>query len=153
MRKVCIVALLSLLSLANRDNAFACPCSDGANWENPGEARKFLDKEFSDAVMVFSGEVITLNRLKIRIKAEKFWKGDVKEEVTLATGTRIIPRKNRNDENLISISTCDYRFEVGKKYLVFAKNIDGELGSRRCSGTSLLSDSSETVSYLNEKQK
>jgi len=153
MRRLWIVALLTLLSLANRDNAHACLCSDGANWTNPGEARKFLDKEFSEAVIVFSGAVVTRDMFKVRIKAEKFWKGNVKEEITLSTGARIIPRKDSDNEDLISISTCDYKFEVGKKYLVFVKNIDGELITRRCSGTNLLDDSSKTVTYLNEKKK
>ncbi|HEU0178842.1 MAG TPA: hypothetical protein VFV58_31650 [Blastocatellia bacterium] len=150
MRRLCVVALLTLLSLANLDNAFACLCSDGANWTKPGEARRFLDKEFRDAVIVFSGKVVTRDMFKVTIKAEKFWKGDIKEEVILSTGAKKIPRKDRNDEDMVSISTCDYKFEAGKKYLVFAKSIDGELITRRCSGTDLLSNSGKTVTYLNE---
>ena len=80
MRRLCLVLLLALLLLANRDNAFACFCSDGANWTNPGEAKKFLVKEFSGAAIVFSGEVVTLDRFKVKIKVEKFWKGDIKPE-------------------------------------------------------------------------
>lgn len=152
MRRLCAALLFVVLLSVNRSPMLACWCSDGANWTNPEEAQKFLVKEFEDAITVFSGEVITADTSRVRIKVEKIWKGDFKEEITLSTGARKIAASRGSGEDLISVSTCDYRFEIGKKYLVFAKINEGKMLARRCGGTDLLEDSGRTIAYIGEIQ-
>src|SRR5262245_34611634 len=113
MRRPCLAVLLVLLLPVAHEHALACWCSDGIDWSNPAKARKFLIKEFGEATAVFSGEVVMLDTFKLKIKVDRFWKGASTEEVTMSTGAKKLPRNGRSKEDLISISTCDYKFEIG----------------------------------------
>jgi len=76
--------------------AMACNC------QRPGSPREELQRV--DAV--FSGEVSSISREKIKFKVEKFWKGPRSKRISIKHG----------DEH----SECTYVFVVGKKYLVYA---------------------------------
>src|SRR5262245_41250401 len=119
MRCACVTIFLLLLLSMRMHTTYACWCSDGANWEKPDDAKLSLRKEFNTAKMVFSGEAVFIDRYKVKIKADKFWKGDFQKEVTLSTGAKKIIDP-LSGESMISVSSCDYRFKPGERYLVFA---------------------------------
>src|SRR5262249_5425515 len=104
----------------------ACWCSDSPNWERPEEAKRFITKHYSESVIVFSGEVIEKDTFYVKIKTDKIWKGEFKREVILSTGAkkRYVGAKNR--EEVISISSCDYKFDMKKNILYLQKLAKGD---------------------------
>ena len=110
--------------------AFACICPTiGQTSEEIKDTRL---KDFKSAAAVFSGEVIELEQNKVKFKVEKIWKGDSVDEITM-----VIQLGKYNGK---SVSTsCDYYFEMGKKYLIYAYQDNGELSTYACSRTTPLS--------------
>ena len=117
--------------------AKACACGGELGGLSAEQIRASVLQEFAESVEVFSGEVISLDTLEVKFKAETIWKGELQEEITISTGARKV------SEELISRSSCDYRFEVGRKYLVFSKR-DGELiMAQKCGWTQSLEGSEQ----------
>jgi hypothetical protein len=48
-----------------------------------------------------------------------------------------------------AISSCDYTFQVGRQYIIYArKTADGRWTTSECSGTKLVQDASEDLDYI-----
>src|SRR5437868_6522120 len=74
-------------------------------------------RQIDEAQAIFSGEVIEMDFYKVEFKVDKVWKGRVANKFTMSTGT--LKLENNGEMR----SSCDYNFERGKSYLVFAQNL------------------------------
>ena len=136
LRAIPLVAVLSVTG----QNAKACQC--GTVPDALGATKT--------AVIVFTGVVtkthkvaviVTLDGKEQKVKAtnvyfrvDRVWKGAVKRETVVSS----------------NVSDCDYRFEVGKEYLVYAEDSTWRPSpwASKCLRTRLLADAREDVSTL-----
>lgn len=134
------ILVLSFLFAAGASNIFACSCLFAED--------KSLDEKvregYLNSIAVFSGEVSQIvkepgtNQIKVKLKVKESWKGKFVREVTIRTAQ--------------DSATCGYKFEVGKKYLVYAAGEENNLRTDICTRTSLLKPN-EDVSILNKIKK
>lgn len=68
------------------------------------------------------------------LEVERVWKGDVVDTLTVRTAD--------------NSAACGRPFEVGESYLVYAKDVEGQLSDNLCSRTSKLADASEDLDAL-----
>ena len=131
------------LSLAAADTARACVCFLSPEKATPEAARAALVKDFNEASAVFTGEVVALDALRVTLKVEKLWKGNLGDEVVMPTGAR------KNDDGTYSVSSCDYTFARGEKYLIFAYGDSAEtMRARACTRTKALGRAGPEVEEL-----
>ena len=102
-----------------------------------------LKTEFANSKAVFVGEVLSVTSdgdiKTFTFKIEKRWKGAASKEIKVS-----VQETTRHQA----------WFEVGKKYLVFARGDEtGKLWEQRCSRTKPLADASEDVSELKKLRK
>ena len=141
MKKAVYISLaLTLFLLASADRSFACSCE--ASLESK---KKQVQKAFTNSGAIFSGEVIEVyessadkNSLLVKFKVAKLWKGELKREIIITT----------NKES----SMCGYGFEVGEKYLVYAKRLKNDLFVDNCSRTTNFSNQGD-VKYLTKLKR
>jgi hypothetical protein len=96
---------------------------------------------------VFSGEVIETDGLTVKFKVKKTWKGEVKDKVSMATGAV------KFEDGLLLSSMCDYKFELGRKYLVFANASEGKLKASKCSWTGILGERKRFTNELDRVKR
>jgi hypothetical protein len=143
MKQVVIVFLMFMAVLLSTKGAVACSClRPPINTEE--NLRTAVATSFREANAVFSGEVIEMDGLIVKFKVEKAWEGNVKDEVSIATGAV------KSEDGFLLSSTCDYKFELGKKYLVFANGSKGKLKASKCSWTGILG---ERERFTNELER
>ena len=112
MKRIFIFSFLLLIfGVSNARDIFACDCIIGTS-ENLQEFQKLVEYAYENSEAVFSGKVIEISKkphssiVSVKFKVDKSWKSvSQKESVQLITG--------EGDED------CGYKFEVGKKYLVY----------------------------------
>ena len=124
-----IICLLFVFAAA-ADEARACVCSLEP-YPTAEKIRAERLRAFEAATVVFSGEVVMLDRYTVRLKVNKIWKGALKEEITMRTGAR------DNGDGTYSTTSCDYPFANQEKYLVYAYGPLTELTTHVCSRSSL----------------
>ena len=134
--------ILILISISTVQPIRGCVCEEEPTNITDRQLRKALSKELSVSTVVFSGQVIQANRLEVKFKIERRWKGDLTDEVILLTGTKKI------NEQTYSSSSCDYHFKLGEKYLVYAIGKMNELITHACSRTKLLEQAQREVKIL-----
>ena len=140
MKKFTLLAATFLLLLSS-DAAFGCVCMLPEN-PTPESIRIARQKDFGKATVVFSGEVIKLDNFKAEFKTDKIWKGDSVNYITMLTGTKV------NEDGTYTSSSCDYSFELGRKYLIYAYGKLDELKTHSCSRSSFLKDAIEEIEGL-----
>jgi hypothetical protein len=107
----------------------ACQCIGRPTSElSRAELRELVEKRFKEVSAVFVGDVVAMNVFQIKFKVIEEWKGMEGKEVVLRTDAIY-------DQGLLVGSHCDSPFEVGSKYLVYARKNGTELQSRHCDGT------------------
>jgi hypothetical protein len=146
MRRFIIVSfiVIGFTALAARESA-ACVCALSAEKPTAEQARAALVKDFNDALAVFSGEVIARDTFKVKFKLDKVWKGDFGDELVMSTGTK------DEGNGMISVSSCDYTFQVGEKYLVFAYGTSVEtMQAQKCTRTQPLRSAEQEMKDLDE---
>jgi hypothetical protein len=143
MKKFAITILLICFSLLCAENAFACVCGGMPRQLTDEEIRAWIGREFDESVAVFSGEVMEIDRFNVRLRVIQLWKGVPANEITMSTGTV------RVDENIARSSSCDYRFALGGRYLVYARNFEAVLVAYRCTRTNSLHFAERDVTELN----
>lgn len=74
-----------------------------------------VSREIDFASRVFIGRVIRSDDFRIVFEVEAVWKGDAEREITLDSGATALAGGG------IQISSCDYSFHHGRRYLVFAQ--------------------------------
>jgi hypothetical protein len=141
----CIFLILLVVSAIN---AFACVCALPEKTVDDAAFEASAKKQFDSAFVVFTGEVSEWQQTELKFKLEKVWKGDIKNEYQMSTGTRKI------SEDLWESSSCDYTFQKGEKYLVFAYKTDkGDVQAYDCSLTQKLKNAERTIRFLDLNAK
>ena len=129
--------LLVLLGLAflKPDVAGACSCAGASPEESAAQA----DLVFLGTV----AEVTLTNRsvragssdpLRVVFDVQTVYKGDGEEELVLETAR--------------DGASCGYTFQVGQRYLVYARAVDGVLTTDLCSGTKTEFDATADLTFL-----
>ena len=104
--------------------------------------KKLIAKAYAESAAVFYGEVIEITRkpenfyVTVKFKVEKVWKNQSTNEVIIQTG------QGGGD--------CGYRFEIGKKYLVYADGDQTSFSTNICQRTAKSDADSQ---YLNKLKK
>lgn len=131
--------------LVASDAALGCVCFGMPEKPTPEQARARLVKDFHEAFAVFSGEVIALDRFKVKFKVDKLWKGDFGDEIIMSTGAK------DNGDGTYTTSSCDYHFKLGEKYLVYAYGVSvEEMQAHVCTRTSTLNYVEQEMKELDE---
>lgn len=138
--------LLTGLLLVIEGIASACDCPRLAN-PTPEQVREGLAAEADRAEVIFSGEVLAVDMLKVTFKVDRVWKGKQRDEITMSTGARM------TNEGMIRRSSCDYGFKAGEKYLVYAKVREDDLQTSQCTGTRLHENAGTRIDFLDELQR
>ena len=82
-----------------------------------------------EATAVFSGRVVSTNDGKVRFRVERAWKGATAGEVLEMKGQYL-----RRD-GVTMMTDCDYFFEVGSWYLVYAYGPPDRMETNACTRT------------------
>lgn len=136
MKKAIYISLaLTLFLLASAENSVACSCL-----VSPEPEKKQVQRAFTDSTAIFSGEVFEISEssadkdsVLVKFKVAKLWKSELNREVTVTTAKES--------------AMCGYRFEIGKKYLVYANGLKDFLLVSNCSRTTNMSNKGD-VKYL-----
>lgn len=144
MRRLIVTAFAVLaLCLAAAGSALGCVCVLSPKALTPEEARAALVRDFNEAFAVFTGEVVGGDTFKVKFKVDKVWKGNLGDEVVMPTGAIKL------DDGMYSISSCDYTFERGVSYLIFAYGDSAEkMQARACTRTKPLGRAGPEVEEL-----
>lgn len=151
-----LIGSISCLLLA-QSVGLACRCADTAPertlaqrvLESKDRAKvvfsgKAIAKETIKAVKTISEQPAEVELVMMRFKVDRWWKGDVKDEVVLFTG------EIKMSDGLRSASSCDYDFEIGKSYLIYAYEFEDQVQTDYCSRTRLLEKAEEDLKELGE---
>lgn len=142
-RFVLLLFAASAFSLAAAGDALGCACSVPFVPPTPEQARAELVKDFNEAFAIFTGEVVESDFLKVKFKVDKFWKGNLGDEVVMPTGATLL------DDGKYTFSSCDYTFTRGERYLVFAYGDSAEkMQARACTRTKSLTRAGPEVEEL-----
>lgn len=126
MNKLALTLLALGISLIAFQSVLACSCaSPGIDTEE--KFRAVVAKALNVASGVFCGKVVEMDTFTVKFSVEKVWKGDFKDELVMITGTAM------TDDGSYVSSTCDYDFELNKKYLIFAHGAKDKLKTTKCS--------------------
>ena len=147
MKKITIGLLSFIWLLLAATVGLGCTCQRSllgiikSEKDQVKEARKYSD-------VVFSGIVTELivdekaRTFEARLKVLESWKGVETETVSLFGGTECC--------------FCEYMFEVGESYLLYASarvGYQNKLGTTICSRTKPLSQAAIDLKYLRKKKK
>jgi hypothetical protein len=98
-----------------------------------------VDTAVRQAAAIFSGEVVAIGSVdssgfetwaEIRFKVKESWKGEIVPEVSIWTP--------------VGCCGCNYTFEVGQRYIVYAYQIQGgKLRTDSCTRTNRLKDAQQ----------
>ena len=137
-----LFAFIALLMFA-RINVAACSCIQP--FENP-TLKQELNWHRKNAKAIFTGKVIEIKNFShsqstgviVKMMVERFWKLPVPEEIIITD----------------SGTSCDYSFEVGKSYLVYAFSSSGKnISTNLCSGNKTLQDATQDIKLLGRSKK
>ena len=141
MNKIIFSIFCSIfLTAATASGVFACSCfqPEGVPIE------KQVREAYTKSSAVFVGEVTEVvkkpetHSVTVRFKVEKSWNKKFQKEIIVSTAS---------ESNL-----CGYAFEVGKKYLVYAAENNGNLTTNLCTRTAAVS-SNKDIAILNKIKK
>lgn len=131
----------ALVLLFSFDVAFGCVCFHAEN-PTPESVSAERKKEYGKATIIFSGEVVELDKFKAKFKVDVIWKGDAVSRITMLTGTI------DNGDGTQTSSSCDFNFKLGEKYLIYAYGETDRLKTHECSRSSLLKNAVEETEGL-----
>src|SRR6266446_6108304 len=112
MKRIVEASFVVIFLFITADIVQGCVCFQLPEKPTPEQARAMLIKDYDKAFAVFSGEVVALDTFKVKLKVDKLWKGDLEVEVIMPTGAK------ENGDGTYTISSCDFNFKLGEKYLV-----------------------------------
>jgi hypothetical protein len=150
LTRAAICLALFIILLATPSPAKACLCGDGYS---PSEA-------FMDADAVFTGKVVAvsnnysvdspLDRLLSRISGKPIYVWGSQTTFLVFKSWKTVGTTSVTVQQ-IGISDCEYSFNWGDDYLVYAQNTNSStiLTTHRCSRTTRVSPTTEDLSYLN----
>ena len=127
MRKHAVVVMsLTLVGLAFGVSVVeACSCVIGSgapaglSREEQSEHyrksyREHVRQQFGEAYAIFSAEAIAVGHDTVTFRLDDVWKGELARELSMAAAP------DPNAYPTASISSCDYSFKAGTRYLIFA---------------------------------
>lgn len=147
-----IFTILFLLGV-NTILGFDCPLPDSPS------------KESKRATAVFSGKVIDEERRKItditdenfgaerlfvKFKVDRLWKGSLNNEVILRTSTVFLPKTKDHPNGLTQEDSEAAHFSLGSYYFVYAHYFNGVLSAVGCDLTKPLHKANEDIKELGE---
>ena len=150
LTRAAICLALFIILLATPSPAKACLCGDGYS---PSEA-------FMDADAVFTGKVVAvsndysvdfpLDRLLSRISGKPIYVWGSQTTFLVFNSWKTVVTTSVTVQQ-IGISDCEYSFNWGDDYLVYAQNTNSStiFTTHRCSRTTRISPATEDLSYLN----
>jgi hypothetical protein len=143
MKSVSLRLLLAAGFIVFCDTRIAEACACVSREMTSEEDRQDLREQVNEAVAVFAGEVAQLDEVTVHFKVDAVWKGELGERVVMPIN------EGRTPDGTIASSSCDYVFQVGRKYLVFAygKSI-GTMRAYSCTRTAELAHATKTVDLL-----
>ena len=161
MKKIIAWVFLIFCFAVGANSVFACSCLPvGTVGEELKEAgavfsAKLIAKEYrksaNDALNAFSGltdeQRAGAEVLVYKFQVENWWKGNSAKEVVLFTDTV----KLANGET--GVSSCDFPFEIGKSYLVYAFKVENDLSTNYCTRTKLLEKAGDDLKLLGKGWK
>ena len=130
--------------LLSVDSVSACWCRREVV-DTETKFRAAVSKAVKQSNAVFVGEIIEQNRSQLRVKVERVWKGKVGEQLILIT-------HDWQDGDLGSIDSCAYSFVVGRKYLIYADKVEGELVASKCSRTLPANEAHKDIDELDRSR-
>jgi hypothetical protein len=141
MNKFIFSIIFSIFLIAfTASDVFACDCI--LLDEIPVE--KQLKNAYASSTSIFVGEVVEVITkpdvyfVSVKFKVEKNWNKNFQKEITVSTG------KGGGD--------CGYKFQIGKKYLVYAYGENNKLSTDICTRTAL-ANSNKDAAFLNKIKK
>ena len=105
-----------------------------------------MKKEIRWPTMIFSGQLIEQNKDQLKFKVEKVWKGDFRDEIFIHTDDYVTDAKTGTIERFVD--DCEYKFELGSKYLIYTLARGGKFTASKCSFTKLLKDADRDIKEL-----
>jgi hypothetical protein len=76
--------------------------------------REHVREQFEEAYAIFSAEAIAVGRDTVTFRPDDVWKGELSREISMEAAP------DPNVYPTASISSCDYVFKAGTRYLIFA---------------------------------
>lgn len=131
MKKSRLILIAIPLLLLIRGEAYACKCG-----------KPSVEWSFEKVPVIFSGEVVNLDLFRATFKVEQMWTGKSAEEIIILTGA------TRGANGFIVSSSCNFRYVLGQKYLVYASGSGTELKASLCSRTKPLKSAAEDIREL-----
>ena len=143
-----IFTTLLIIAVSNV-SIYACWCRKVSEDTNTDENfRKTIARLVSASDFVFAGTLIEENNDQLIFKVENTWKGDFKNKITF-----YFPHNVTGDENReFFIDSCQYNFELGKTYLVYADVTLNGLSVNKCRRTNFLTNAQRDVDELNRQK-
>jgi len=144
MKKIHFFMPLLLSMIFFTGEAFGCRCILPDQPVSDDTLTANVISEYNKALAVFSGKVVEIDVYRVKFEVEKVWRGKFEKEPTMSTGTI-------NLGNGTSMrSSCDYNFEKGESYLVFAGGAStDEMKATKCGFTQPLKNSEHVIKKLN----
>jgi hypothetical protein len=157
MKRIVFYSLSILFTLlVIQINTFACGCPARSE-----DIKKAVNEEFNKSSLVFSGKVVESKWIPIteknyidkKIKAEvlvlkfavnEWWKGKTKNQVIWRTSNIRFPDMNSG----MGGSNCEFSFDLGRNYLVYASSIKGKLTASVCGGTTRIENAESDIKEL-----
>jgi len=114
----------------------------------PETEQQLIQRHFTRAIAVFSGEVRALTLERATLRVIRVWKGTLGAEVLLPTGIRDM------GNGIISVVSESFTFKHGETYLLFGQGdtTDGMTVSV-CQPNGVLKDSARRVAILDKLVK
>jgi len=107
--------------------------------------REHVRREFEQAYAIFSAEAVAVGRDSVTFRLEDVWKGDLPRELSMEAAP------DPNVYPTASISSCDYVFKAGTKYLIFAYGSSvATMQTRSCTPTLDITGSEDTRFISNQ---
>ena len=144
MNRARLLAFTLSMLVASADAAGACVCFFSDEPKSDSQVRQELAAAFGKAAAVFSGRVEQTTRLMITFTVDAVWKGDIPRRFVMSSGA------TANADGTTTISSCDFPFEEGKSYVVFADGAASRdaLRAGQCTFTGEAAPTSPMSAYL-----
>ncbi|MFC7371635.1 hypothetical protein ACFQPF_08095 [Fictibacillus iocasae] len=123
--------LMSIALIYQTNTALACSCVPNPD---PEAALKNADAVFSGKVTEITRTGFIEKSRAVKIETQTIWKGSKNKHMLIYTAEQS--------------ASCGYEFAVGKEYIIYAYDHDGELHTGLCSRTALLKDAGEDLHAL-----
>ena len=157
MSKCKITIFVIVFLIANASSAFACVCAETTFDETVLQSKavfsgKVVKAEYKKGIVTKlkeegpqpAGKKVEYEVLVVTFEVERWWKGGATAEVSLIT------EQTKYANGFIGVSSCDYEYTVGEKYLVFAHADKDRLISGVCTPTNKLERANKELELLGE---